>query len=97
MIISTIPNFEVNIMLLKKTKLIGKHPIIYLTATNLDEAIKLYKAGADYVIFPEMLGGSHVSHMIKTAQDKWEDFLKYKKDHLKKLKQRKKELGIDLF
>lgn len=97
MIISTIPNFEVNIMLLKKTKLIGKHPIIYLTATNLDEAIKLYKAGADYVIFPEMLGGSHVSHMIKTSQDKWEDFLKYKKDHLKKLKQRKKELGIDLF
>lgn len=97
MIISTIPNFEVNIMLLKKTKLIGKHPIIYLTATNLGEAIKLYKAGADYVIFPEMLGGSHVSHMIKTAQDKWEDFLKYKKDHLKKLKQRKKELGIDLF
>lgn len=97
MIISTIPSFEVNIMLLKKTKLIGKHPIIYLTATNLEEAIKLYKAGADYVIFPEMLGGSHVSHMIKTAQDKWQDFLKYKKDHLKKLKQRKKELGIDLF
>jgi FlaA1/EpsC-like NDP-sugar epimerase len=91
MIINTIPNFETNMLLLKKTKLMGRHPVIYLTAQTVDDALKLYESGADYVIIPQLLGGTHISSMIKETANQWEKFLEYKQQHLKDLKKRKKD------
>ena len=85
-VISTIPDFEDNIMLTKKVKQARKKTVVIVTAEDVDDALELYKKGADYVILPHMLGGEHISILLQeTAQDIGK-ILKSKKHTIAKLK-----------
>jgi len=94
MIVSTVPEFETNILMINKIRQINKDAIIMVVSHNIKEANILYGAGATYVIMPHFLGGSHASMMINKHRLNLNKFLDEKKKHLKQLKV-KRELGYE--
>jgi len=94
MIVSTIPEFETNLLLINKIKQINSGAIIITVSHNIEEANLLYNAGATYVIMPHFLGGSHASMMINKHGLNLNKFLDEKRKHLKQLKI-KRELGYE--
>lgn len=89
MVISTVPELEDNLTILKKTKEANKKAVIYATASQIDEALKLYDAGADYVILAHFLGGEHASILIEKLTEDTEKVLQNKIEHIQELKTRK--------
>jgi len=92
MVVSTIPKFETNLLLVDRIRRENKNAIVLIVSHNIDEANILYEHGATYVIMPHFLGGSHASGMIKKYGFNLKGFLKEKDEHIKRLK-KKKELG----
>ena len=84
-VISTIPDAEDNIILIKKTRSINKHALIFVVANRISEALELYNAGADYVILPQIVGGQKVSEVIKKVNHDKSEILKLKKGHMRYL------------
>lgn len=82
--ISTIPEFEDNIELIKKIKRVNKSAIVIIVAGNIKEASKLYSLGADYVILPQFISGEKISDLIGKA--KKGGVGKMKSEHKKYLK-----------
>ena len=69
LVISTVSDAEDNIALISQVKKLargGDGPKVVVVAHDDREEKELYKAGADYVIQPHVLGGKHLAHMIKT-------------------------------
>ena len=89
MVISTDPELHDNMLLLRRTKAKNKNAKVVVTASHVEEAIKLYNAGADYVILPHYLGGEHMRGLIDGFEDDLNVLVKTKKDHLKELIQRR--------
>ena len=92
MVVSTVPEFETNLLLINKIRQINKKAIVIVVSHNIEEANKLYSLGATYVIMPHFLGGSHASMMIDKHKLNINKFLDEKKKHIKQLKI-KRELG----
>lgn len=92
LLVSTIPSLEDNIFLLKKVRAMNKKTKVIVTALGVDEALKLYKNGADYVILPHFLGGEHVANMISDFRARRIDLKQERESHIKHLEERK-ELG----
>ena len=88
--ISTIPEVHDNILLIQKLRAVNRKVSILVTASDIEEALKLYKHGADYVILPHFLGGEHVSTMVTNLRHNRIDLKREKIDHLKHLKERRK-------
>ncbi|MCK4522128.1 MAG: cation:proton antiporter, partial [Nanoarchaeota archaeon] len=61
MVISTVPDIHNNLMIIKKTREQNNKAKIFVTTNEIEEALNLYDAGADYVILPHFLGGEHAS------------------------------------
>ena len=91
-VISTVPDIQDNIRLIKKIKKEGSNTIIFVTANKVDEALELYNVGADYVILPHFLGGHHISIMLEEETMNIDNMLDRKLQHMKELQSRK-ELG----
>ena len=89
MVISTIIDTEVNLQLVNKINEINKKVIIIIKANQIDEALELYDAGANYVILPHFLGGEHASLLIEKYRGNIGKFLKVKLNHIEELKKRK--------
>jgi Kef-type K+ transport system membrane component KefB/Trk K+ transport system NAD-binding subunit len=92
MIVSTIPEFEINMLAINKIRQVNKNAIIIVVSHKIEEANLLYGVGATYIIMPHFLGGSHASMMINKYGLDLNKFLDEKKKHLKQLKV-KRELG----
>ena len=90
MIVSTIPEIENNLMIIKKIKEKNKKAVIIVTARQISDTFELYGAGADYVILPHFLGGEYTSKIIENLK---EDKLKYQKEKEKQLRDLKERLG----
>ncbi len=86
MIVSTIPDFETNLILANYIKKINKKIILLLVVYSIAEANELYKQGATYVIMPHFLGGSHASNMIQRYGFNVKKFTEKKKKHIQHLK-----------
>ncbi len=84
--ISTIPDNEVNEMLIENIRLVNPDAIVIARAENIDDAFDLYKKGADYVLTPHFLGGEHLSKMIKTLKTNKKRYKEEKDKHIKNLK-----------
>lgn len=82
MIISTIPDFEDNIFMIKKTKKINPRIKIFIVAERISEALNLYRKGADYVILPQVLGGQKTSELIKRFKGEKSELNHLKKEHI---------------
>jgi Kef-type K+ transport system membrane component KefB len=94
-VICTTPNERNSLRLIKRAKEINKRIIVFVTAHHVDDALKLYDAGADYVILPHFLGGDHVSLMLEDATNNTSSIIARKvksiKDkHIRELFHRKK-------
>ena len=90
MVVSTIPEFETNFLLVGKVRQMNEKAIIIVTSHNVEEANELYNQGATYVIMPHFLGGIHASKMIDDYKLDLSKFLKEKKKHVKYLNNKKK-------
>lgn len=64
-VISTVSLQDKNKFLLQKLKSMNPKALAIVSASTLNEAIELYKAGADYVIVPDSLGGEKVSNYLE--------------------------------
>lgn len=91
MVVSTIPDIDVNLLLINYTRKKNKKAIIIAVSHDIDEANKLYSAGASYVLMPHFLGGHHVAKMIEKHGFKHSNYLKEKEEHLRILELRKKK------
>src|SRR3989344_3135887 len=89
LVISTIPDVRDNLLIVKKSKEANKKIIVYVTANDVETALTLYDAGADYVILPHFLGGEHVSLLIQNFTGKLDKILELKLNHIKELHQRR--------
>ncbi len=92
MVASTIHNLDTNLLLINKVRESNKKAIITVVSHQIDEAMKLYDAGATYVLMPHFLGGHHVSTMIEEHGLNLNKFLKEKVAHIEHLRKRK-EIG----
>jgi FlaA1/EpsC-like NDP-sugar epimerase len=74
-IISTVPDLKQNLFILKKIKSKNPRATVFVTAKNIDDSIQLYREGADFVAFPEMLAGQKVvdymTHLDESEIKKW--------------------------
>ena len=89
MLISTVPALNDSLIIVRKTREVNRRAKIIVTAINIDDALKLYEEGADYVIMPHFLGGEHVSGLINKVRNKKLNLKDEKTDHIKHLKKRK--------
>ncbi len=85
LVISTIPDLSANLIVLHEVKKRKKKVNIILTAYSISDALELYKAGADYVIVPHLLGGEHVSLMLEEIGDNIDELIKTKLRHINEL------------
>ena len=92
MLVSTVPGINDNLYLIKKTRRVNKKAKIIVTALEIDDALRLYKQGADYVILPHFLGGEHVATLISNFKTKKTNLKSEKEEHIEHLKERK-EIG----
>lgn len=88
MIISTVKKFDENMVLLKTMKQHKKNLIIILVSNHVEEAIKLYEQGADYVILPHYIGVDHTSLMLEEYGFDIEKFINNKTYQLHKLQEK---------
>ncbi|MAG47053.1 sodium:proton exchanger [archaeon] len=81
-VVSTIPDYDDNILLINEFKEDSKEVFVFVTAKNLHDAVDLYKKGADIVLFPEILAGQKIIDYLKHADikdmRKWGDIYKRK-------------------
>lgn len=92
MAISTVPDFEANMLLIQRIREKNKNAIIIAISHQLDEAIKLYEQGATYVIMPHFLGGHYTSRLIEAHGLDTKKFMKERTKHISYLIDRK-QLG----
>jgi hypothetical protein len=59
--------------------------MVFVTARRISEAIKLYKAGANYVILPQIIGGQKGFEIIRDIKNGKADLRLLKKEHMKYL------------
>ncbi len=64
-LLATTTNKNANHLLLKEVKKQSKNAIVILTAETAYDAIDLYDAGADYIILPHLVGGTHAAMMLE--------------------------------
>ena len=64
MIVSTIPDFDTNMLLVRSVRTVNKHAIIIPISDFIEHANALYEAGATYVAMPHYLGAQYISKMI---------------------------------
>jgi len=88
LLISTVPDTKDNLFLIRKIRAVNPKAKIILTASDVDEALKLYEHGADYVVLPHFLGGEHVANLITQVLNKEVKLQQVKEDHLCHLKER---------
>ena len=84
--VSTVPDYETNIVLIDSIKKVNKNAVIIVRAHLIDDALELYKKGADYVLTPHFLGGEYVSNMISELKTDSKGYEKEREKHIKMLK-----------
>ena len=88
MVISTVPEKNDNLLLIHEAKKSGKKVIVFVTANQIEEALDLYNAGADYVILPHFLGGEHVSLILERFGSNLRRIIENRINHIDELRRR---------
>lgn len=83
--VSTVPDYETNLVLIDAIRKVNKNAIIISRAHLIDDALDLYKNGADYVLTPHFLGGEYVSKMITDIKNS-KGYEEEREKHIKMLK-----------
>ena len=88
--ISTVPDFNTNLLLVEKARKENKKIVIFVTAYNNEDALELYDKGADYVILPHQLGGEHVSLMLEDITIDISKMIMHRFNHIFDLKEKER-------
>jgi len=88
LIISTVPDFDSNLLLMENVRLVNKDAIIILRAHTIEDAMNLYKKGADYVLTPHFLGGEYLAKLVAQAKTDRKVYKKERASHIKMLEER---------
>ncbi len=64
-VISTIPTLKENRKLLHYLNDVPNNPMILITANEDEEARELYELGADFVVYPHLLGGELLNSIVE--------------------------------
>ena len=91
LLVSTIPELDTNLLLLKFIRDNNRKAVVILTARQIPDALRLYKEGADYVVLPHFLGGEYLSKIIEKASVNKEVYDSEKKKQIKDLNERIQE------
>jgi len=84
LVISTIPNYEETLHLLRRVKRISPSIKVVVIGSRISETLRLYEAGADYVVTPKILAGRELARVIHGEKF---DFKRAKRKHLKHLQE----------
>ncbi len=87
-LISTVPTKSDSLLLIDFARKENNKIIILVTASQIQEALDLYDAGADYVVMPHFLGGHYVSVLIEKFDVGLAKILEHKIQNIKELKER---------
>lgn len=87
---STIPDYETNEILIAAIRAVNPTAVIIVRAHDIDDALELYKKGADYVLTPHFLGGDYVANMVEKLKSNKPGYTEERKHHIKTLEERKK-------
>lgn len=87
MAVSTVPDFETNVLLIENIRLVNSKAIIIVRAHSIREALDLYKEGATYVLTPHFLGGEYVAKMIRELKNERSEYKEEKEKHIKMLRE----------
>lgn len=90
-VISTVPGIEENLLLVKKLRSMGSKAHLFVTAERVSDALKLYNAGADYVILTHFLGGDKLSDLLEAVKEDGKKIIRNRISHITELKQRECE------
>jgi Trk K+ transport system NAD-binding subunit len=85
-IVSTIPDFETNLLLLETIRKVNKDAIVILRSDKIEDAFYLYRKKANYVLTPHFLGGEYVAKMISSLKSE-KHYDEEKSKHLEILKE----------
>jgi len=86
--ISTIPEFDTNLMLVRRIRSINKRAIMILISHDREEAMALYAEGASYVIMPHYLGAQYAVRLIGRAGLDRREYDLHRERHLAHLEKR---------
>lgn len=89
MIISTIPVYEINSQILRMVREYSDKTIVIPVSNSIEDSLRLYDQGADYVIIPRFLGGEHASKLIEKNEYDQEKFTNERNRHIDRLGDRK--------
>ncbi len=90
-VISTVPSFEDDKFLIREMK--GSKSLIFVISKEIEAAIELYRAGADFVIVPELFSGQKIAdyllHLSNKGIKKWgkiyyRNYINYRRKMLSK-------------
>lgn len=84
-VISTVSGTSENLTILEYIKGLRRRPITVFRASSKAEAVKLYHAGATYVLVPEVIAGEYLRHIFLAHGMGEERFKKMGKGHFKRL------------
>ena len=90
LIVSTIPDFETNMLITKTYREENKSGIVITMSHDIVQTKKLYLAGATYVVMPHYLGAHQASKMIEKYAFDVDGFDKERNIHLLRLEKRQK-------
>lgn len=82
-VLSAIPQKDDNLFIIRHFKKVSKEIRVIVTAQRIDDALDFYKAGADYVLLPMVIGAEQCLGMIKKLDKK--EFSELKSEHIKYL------------
>lgn len=86
LIVSTIPEVDTNELLIRTIRESNQKAVIILRAHTIEDALKLYECGANYVLTPHFLGGEFVARMIDHRKSNDKNYSEEKRKHIKMLK-----------
>ena len=88
-VISTIPDHSTNLNVIKLIE--NKNIIFIATSNQIDNALDLYKNGADYVIMPHYLGGDYMASMLVRDNFNKKTLQEEGKLHIRQIRERLSE------
>ncbi|MAG78846.1 sodium:proton exchanger [Candidatus Pacearchaeota archaeon] len=91
LVISTIPDFETNILLIETIRAKNPKAIIIVRSSQIKDAFEFYKKGASYVLTPHFLGGEYLAKMVNNIKTSEKGYKEEKNKHIKMLKERMKK------
>ena len=82
LVISTIPDFNSNLLLLSEVKKYNKQATFVTISHNQDEAKKLYQSGASFVSIPHYLGAKHITYILQKYGNKHNSLKNEREKHI---------------